>query len=428
MVPSQGGWCGEVACRLCCPLDRWLSMRRSSIDDQLGPGVGSGRGGQTENVTRAQLAGAAPGVALQRAASEGRLLEGGGGSVGQVEAGGAAGGGGGEERLGLGGEGQAGDSLGGPDLSVQAPHALGGLVEQGDGVLTLEENGDLEGLLRVAADGNLGTGLEGKVVGNLLARPAAAHLLGGGAAEDRAVGGDDQEALSVNGRGEHGAVAEEAREGKRLGDGGGVGPEGDSGGASMASDGDGTLIGATGQGLGLEKGGPSGGGGDGVNVEGGLAGLEGSTSEVCQVLEHGHHLAQPLGDRLGVAGELKPLEAREAALHGARVHTNGRASKDTSSSDLCGLALARLGRAVAGIASLIGGAWRAEERGVGGALGHDLDGEADGQPNPRDEQADEADLDSEPGRGLALLAEGVVYVRTALCVAGTALLRVGGLP
>mmetsp|Transcript_68862 Transcript_68862/g.197452 ORF Transcript_68862/g.197452 Transcript_68862/m.197452 type:complete len:210 (+) Transcript_68862:701-1330(+) len=130
------------------------------------------------------------------------------------------------------------------------------------------------------------------------------------------------------------------------------------------------------------------------------------------VLQLRHQLAKLVHDvaahRRRRSGD--KLDTRQATVHRAQVNTFGRACSNTACADLGGLGLSRLGRSVAGIAGIVGHAWSIKQGRVRGTLVHDLNGEAECQPNPSDHQSDEADLDTEPCRGLALLAERAVHV------------------
>mmetsp|Transcript_41876 Transcript_41876/g.132392 ORF Transcript_41876/g.132392 Transcript_41876/m.132392 type:complete len:401 (+) Transcript_41876:220-1422(+) len=113
------------------------------------------------------------------------------------------------------------------------------------------------------------------------------------------------------------------------------------------------------------------------------------------------HRRRRSGDKLGI---------RQAAVHGAQMNTLGGACCNTACADLSGLTLSRLGRAVARITGIVGHARSIKQGRVRGTLVHDLNGEAEGQPNPSDQQGDEADLDAEPCRGFTLLPQSAVHI------------------
>mmetsp|Transcript_4928 Transcript_4928/g.14402 ORF Transcript_4928/g.14402 Transcript_4928/m.14402 type:complete len:327 (+) Transcript_4928:888-1868(+) len=136
-------------------------------------------------------------------------------------------------------------------------------------------------------------------------------------------------------------------------------------------------------------------------------------TRVGEALQVGEHIADLCCDMVEINwSSLQP------ALDGPGVDADGGAMNGTAGADLRALAGAGLGGAVARVAGVVGHARRAEQRGVHGALVDDLNGEAEGEPNPCDDHSDEADLHIDPGGRLALLAQCAVHIR--------ALLRRGG--
>mmetsp|Transcript_41887 Transcript_41887/g.132451 ORF Transcript_41887/g.132451 Transcript_41887/m.132451 type:complete len:208 (+) Transcript_41887:666-1289(+) len=130
------------------------------------------------------------------------------------------------------------------------------------------------------------------------------------------------------------------------------------------------------------------------------------------VLQLRHQLAKLIRD---LAAHLRRWSGckcgiRQAPVHRTQVNTLGGTCCHTSSTDLGGFLLSRLGRAVARITGIVGHARSIQQGRVRGALVHDLDGEAEGQPNPSDQQGDEADLDAEPCRGFTLLPQSAVHI------------------
>mmetsp|Transcript_45439 Transcript_45439/g.98090 ORF Transcript_45439/g.98090 Transcript_45439/m.98090 type:complete len:434 (-) Transcript_45439:760-2061(-) len=183
----------------------------------------------------------------------------------------------------------------------------------------------------------------------------------------------------------------------------------------------------------FEEGGPLNGQAVHVNV-GDVGDERAGASDVLQDREDGadtlsHANAGLRRGRNGDVGD-GAVQETETSVDGGGVDPNSRSMKSSASSDLDGLAGTHFGGSVAGVAGLVWVAGGREQRRVRGALVDDFDGEAEGEPDPSDHQGDEADLDAHPGRGLTLLAEGLVHVATLLlvgdCAAGGDWVALGG--
>mmetsp|Transcript_4926 Transcript_4926/g.14379 ORF Transcript_4926/g.14379 Transcript_4926/m.14379 type:complete len:329 (+) Transcript_4926:228-1214(+) len=131
---------------------------------------------------------------------------------------------------------------------------------------------------------------------------------------------------------------------------------------------------------------------------------------VGEALQVGEYVAQLGRDLVEVRGR-----GLQAALDGVSVDADRRAMDGASGADLGALLLAGLGGTVARIAHVVRHPRRAEQRGVGGALVDDFDGEAEYEPQPSDDHDDEAALHIDPCRRLALPPQCAVHVRALLC-------------
>mmetsp|Transcript_133160 Transcript_133160/g.425841 ORF Transcript_133160/g.425841 Transcript_133160/m.425841 type:complete len:559 (-) Transcript_133160:795-2471(-) len=318
-------------------------------------------------------------------------------------------------------EGRRGGRRWGADLAVDQPlRRRLGAHEHRHARLPREEHRRAQRSGGGARQGHLGGAIQGqRSTGQRDAGPPAACGAGAGALQDRAGGRRDEEALRVPMGRDDRSVANDTVQ--RKGDGLHGGPMLEVGAAAVAGECDGGLSTAS-QDLGLEESRPLNRHmlGGRLKVRDSLRGLDGAGER--EAPQHGQQLAQLVREALsgrsrgGGARRRQGGVGAEAAVHGIHVHALGGAGPHTAGANLCVLGLAGLGRSVAGVAGIVRQAGSAEHGGVRRALVEDLPSEASHEPDPCDQQGDEADLDAEPCRRLALLAERAVHVRAPVGV------------